>query len=291
AAAIKAAESLFETNWNAKSGDLQRIQFQGKADELAAQLDDYAALTLASIRLYDLTFDERWYARAGALLSTMQTKFRDEDSSFFMTASLNGADGQLDLITRPKEYYDGAQPSSNSLALAALVEYYQRNGQPMLKREALETWTRLSGNALKSTGSHPIALLYGIKLNSESASSTRFAANGTVKLKVNRSANKLTVIAETKEGWHMNSSEPLQEDYIPTTLAGPDLSKITYPVASMYKPDFSDELLSVYDGATMFTSAINSNAASTATLQIQVCSNQICLPPENVSLFIPATPQ
>lgn len=82
-----------------------------------AYLDDYACLLWALVEMYETTFDVAYLVKARALSGDMRRLFWDEaDGGFFFT----GADGE-ELLTRPKEWYDGAVPSGNSVAALALV--------------------------------------------------------------------------------------------------------------------------------------------------------------------------
>ena len=80
-------------------------------------LEDHAALGLAAIALYNLRFEQRWLDRAIQLGDEIVARFWDEDAqAFFDTAS----DGEQ-LVTRPRDATDNAQPSGTSLAVELLL--------------------------------------------------------------------------------------------------------------------------------------------------------------------------
>ena len=80
-------------------------------------LEDHAALGLAAIALYNLTFDRHWLDQARALGDEILTRFWDEGvQAFFDTA----ADGEV-LVTRPRDVTDNAMPSGTSLAIELMV--------------------------------------------------------------------------------------------------------------------------------------------------------------------------
>ena len=82
----------------------------------AAFLDDYAALLVALIELYQADFHEPWIDWALELAEWTVQHFADpECGDFFFTA-----DDQEPLITRTKEVFDGSVPSSNGLLATAL---------------------------------------------------------------------------------------------------------------------------------------------------------------------------
>jgi uncharacterized protein YyaL (SSP411 family) len=84
---------------------------------LDGYLEDYANLIDALISLYEATFDSGWVAWASQLADRMIAEFWDDErGGFFDTA----ASGET-LIARPKEVFDSATPSGNSVAAEALM--------------------------------------------------------------------------------------------------------------------------------------------------------------------------
>ena len=80
------------------------------------QLEDYAVYALGLLELYRSTLDAAYLEKAIHRAEQMVELFEDsERGGYFMTAS----DGET-LIARPKETYDGAIPSGNSVAAMVL---------------------------------------------------------------------------------------------------------------------------------------------------------------------------
>ena len=79
-------------------------------------LEDYAALILGLLALYQADFNPRWYESAIHLAEDMIANFRDPAGGFFDTRSDHDQ-----LITRPKEVQDNATPSGSALAASALL--------------------------------------------------------------------------------------------------------------------------------------------------------------------------
>jgi uncharacterized protein len=80
-------------------------------------LEDHAAVALAALALYELTFDQRWLARAQLVSESMVRWFWDDTvGGFFDTAH----DAES-LIARPRELTDNAVPAGNSLAAELLL--------------------------------------------------------------------------------------------------------------------------------------------------------------------------
>ncbi len=74
-------------------------------------LDDYAFYIFAQISLYEATLDKKYIIRARELLGSALDQFYDETSGgFFLYGKKNEQ-----LIVKPKETYDGAIPSGNSV--------------------------------------------------------------------------------------------------------------------------------------------------------------------------------
>ncbi len=97
-------------------GRLHRSWRNGKAtDEVF--LEDYAALIIGLLELYQTDFNNRWFLAAQKLTDEMITRFSDPDGGFFDTPS----DGEA-LLIRPKDIQDNATPSGNSLACEALLK-------------------------------------------------------------------------------------------------------------------------------------------------------------------------
>ena len=99
-----------------RDGRVFRSYKDGQA-RIAGYLEDYAALGLTALALYELTFDTVWLDRARAMSdATVQWFWSDETGAFHDTASDHET-----LITRPREITDNATPSGTSLAVDLLV--------------------------------------------------------------------------------------------------------------------------------------------------------------------------
>lgn len=109
-AAEKAVHFILGNMVSAKGRLLARYR-DGEAAYLAYQ-EDYAFLIWGLIELYENTFEDKYLNKAIELNKDMIEYFWDEkDGGFF----LYGKDSE-ELIMRPKESYDGAIPSGNSVA-------------------------------------------------------------------------------------------------------------------------------------------------------------------------------
>jgi hypothetical protein len=112
--AIESGDFLFEKL--VVDGRVRRSYKDGQA-RIAGYLEDYAALGLAALALYEVTFDTRWLERARAMCSaTVKWFWDDVTGAFFDTAS-----DHEHLITRPRDVADNATPSGTSLAVDLLL--------------------------------------------------------------------------------------------------------------------------------------------------------------------------
>jgi uncharacterized protein YyaL (SSP411 family) len=119
-----------------RNGRLLRTYKDGEA-KLPAYLEDYAYLIDALLSLYEATFDLRWIKEAQRLSEILVNQFWDSDASgFFFTA----ADHES-LISRPKDFYDNATPSGNSVAGHALLRLAKLTGD--------KSWTGYADSILR----------------------------------------------------------------------------------------------------------------------------------------------
>jgi uncharacterized protein YyaL (SSP411 family) len=114
AMAVRNGEFLFTSL--VKDGRVLRSFKNGEA-RISGFLEDYAAVALGAVALYQLTFERGWLDRARALAERMVTLFWDDEAqAFFDTA----ADAEA-LVTRPRDVTDNAIPSGSSLAIELLL--------------------------------------------------------------------------------------------------------------------------------------------------------------------------
>ena len=121
-----------------------------------AYVDDHALLVDAFLALGEATLDPAWVTEARGLAEDMLRLFRDQEGGgFFQT----GSDAET-LVVRPKELFDNAVPSGNSVAADVLQRLallygdqdYERAGVDALRlvRDLLERSPTGFGHALSA---------------------------------------------------------------------------------------------------------------------------------------------
>jgi uncharacterized protein YyaL (SSP411 family) len=90
-----------------------------------AFLEDYAAVGLGLLALYQVDFNIRWFEAAESFAGTIMERFLDPAGGFFDTAA-----GQKDLIYRPKSTQDSPYTSGNSMAVMLLLQLHALDGKP-----------------------------------------------------------------------------------------------------------------------------------------------------------------
>ena len=96
-------------------GRLKRSWREGQARQ-DAFLEDYGAMIVALLALYQSSPKLKWYQAALELAQEMITSYQSSDGSFYTTRN-----DQEDIILRPKEIQDNVTPSGNALAAQAMA--------------------------------------------------------------------------------------------------------------------------------------------------------------------------
>ena len=121
------------------NGKLRRSWRQGNTTN-EVFIEDYAALILGLLELYQTDFQDKWFASAQELAAEMIELFEDPNGGFFDTSK----EGET-LLLRPKDLQDNATPSGNALACEALLKLaaFSENGK---YRDLAEKSLRLIAN-------------------------------------------------------------------------------------------------------------------------------------------------
>jgi uncharacterized protein YyaL (SSP411 family) len=151
-AAVKAEEFLRE---HLCRGDDLSVHYRDGSAKGTGHIDDYAFYCLALIELYEATLDLEYLNKALRFSQLMIRKFFDKDRGGFY---LYAEDAET-LIHRPKEIYDGAIPSGNSVAAYVLLKLSAYTGRTDLLQTADKQNAYIAGNVEDYPSAHCFALM------------------------------------------------------------------------------------------------------------------------------------
>lgn len=141
-----------------KKGRLMARYREGEVAHLG-YLEDYAFIVHALIELYEATFKVKYLSKALELNEKMLKLFKDEDQGGLF---LYGSDGE-ELIVRPKDIYDGAIPSGNSVATLNMLRLARLTANSELENKAYEQFEVFAAKVKTIESAHAYfmtALLY-----------------------------------------------------------------------------------------------------------------------------------
>jgi uncharacterized protein YyaL (SSP411 family) len=122
-AASKAAHFILNSMADEQIGLMHRYR-EGETS-IPAFADDYAFLIFGLVELYQATFEEHWLESSLRLQNIFNTHFWDSKNGGFYFTHRKAEN----LFIRKKETFDGAIPSSNSVALLNLLRLSRLTGK------------------------------------------------------------------------------------------------------------------------------------------------------------------
>src|SRR5947199_4330735 len=123
------ADFILTTVWD---GTRVLHSFKDGRARFNGYLDDYANLADALFALYELTFDYKWLEAATQIMDRMIQSFWDTNNAGFYFTGGN----HESLITRPKDFFDNATPSGNSVAADVLLRLAAVTGRNDYREQA-----------------------------------------------------------------------------------------------------------------------------------------------------------
>ena len=152
-ARAREAAAFVEQKLAGKRGTLLHRYRDGDA-AIDGMLDDYAFFVWGLLELYEATFDVAYLERAVELTKQMDDRFADRSGGYFMTTK-----GTDDVIVRPKEIYDGAIPSGNSVAMLNLARIARFVGDMEWDRKARAVGESFAGQVASMPMAHALVML------------------------------------------------------------------------------------------------------------------------------------
>ncbi len=282
-AALRAGNFLWR-NLRARDGALMRSFFAGSA-EIEAELSDYAWLAQAFLELYDLSGNDQWLDRAKKLQREMEQKFADQKTGDYFSSQHAAG------FARTKSRQDSDLPSANGVALGVLTALANRAGDPKLQLQVENLLAALSGFAAKNPASGASILVAADHYLRGQTGAVQYGGGGAVRAlaRLDEAANKLSLDIKVAKGWHINAHKPLEDYLVATRLAvkGDDV-QFSYPDARTKQLGFSKTPLALLEGNLQITAeGVSAKGASiSAMLEIQACSDEICLAPDTLTFTI-----
>jgi uncharacterized protein YyaL (SSP411 family) len=138
-AAVRSAEFILREMRDDRTG--LRRSWRDGATGGPGFADDHALMAAACLTLYETVYDARWFEEARKLGDELIDRFHDrERGGFFQTAS----DAEA-LLLRPKELYDNATPSGNSVAAEVLRRLALLTGERAYEEAATSALRLVAG--------------------------------------------------------------------------------------------------------------------------------------------------
>ncbi|HEY5560427.1 MAG TPA: thioredoxin domain-containing protein [Clostridiaceae bacterium] len=158
---IEQAEKAMDFILNNMINEKGRLMARYRDGEVAhlGYLEDYAYVVHALIELYEVTFNIKYLTSALELNEDMLNLFKDEEHGGLF---LYGNDGE-ELIVRPKDIYDGAVPSGNSVATLNMLRLARLTTNGELEDEAYRQFEVFASKVKSIESAHAYfmtALLY-----------------------------------------------------------------------------------------------------------------------------------
>lgn len=148
-AAERAAQFVLVKLYNELGNELLRRYRDGEA-RYDAHLEDYAFFTQGLLDLYEASLDIRWLKTAIELTKQHNRLFYDKEEGGFY--DISGKDKSI--LIRTKEWYDGAEPTGNSIAILNLLRLSQMTDN--------KEWRAIADKSLEYFGSQMLNTPQGL---------------------------------------------------------------------------------------------------------------------------------
>ena len=158
--AARRAYLFIEEHLRGSTGRLRHRWRDGEASA-GAFADDYAFLIWGLLECHDYSGDALFLATARSFQDILDCHFWDEkQGGYFMSA-----DDQRDIPIRPKESFDGAIPSGNSVAFYNLIRLHRLTGEDAYATRAGKLGQAFSTVISRSPSSHTMFMIALTLLN------------------------------------------------------------------------------------------------------------------------------
>jgi uncharacterized protein YyaL (SSP411 family) len=288
ASASRAGEFLWQKTFDETRGSLRHHLFQDKAVG-EGFLNDYAVLGLGFLALGEATGEPVWLSRAQALASAIMDRFIKTDGLVVTSTA------DANLILPVIDLNDHEMPSGTSAAYALLGQLGRTDAR--YAAAASKILAHMADRVQADPAAWPsltaYAALYGQTAQAKPGVALDSAAyvKATARGASHPDHDEIFVTLSIEPSYHVNAN-PASADYlIPTVLAVPSVpdAKITYPTGQVFKPKFSPEGISVYEGSVAIKAELPKGKLASAAsepllIEVQACTEEICLPPATLTV-------
>ncbi len=277
AAARKTAAFVLDKLGNEDS--VLRHVFRSGVSKIDGFLDDYAFMMKGLIALHRADENPRWLEEAKRLADELESHLRDPAGGYFQASP-----GTL-VPYQAKGATDGAIPSGNGVAVAALLDLAEITGERRF-RERGEAALLAFDRELETYPAATKTLVLSVARLAERAPNPDRLAASVVTANLTVEGDQFRVGLTIRDGWHVNANPASSSYLIPTEIQG-SVRKVVYPEGTMQKFAFSPDALSVYGGAVVVEGTLGPDADS-VELVYQACDETRCLSPVERKLEVPA---
>lgn len=285
------SQKLWQERFDKTTGALQRTGYSRerdvKTESNVLYLEDYAYLADAYISLYDLGLKQTWLDKAETLIKQAARYFLDDNMSW-----RNNSLTQSSLVIRKSQ--DTELISPTAVIINVISKLDKRRGKKLLKQKNKPMLKYAKSKFSKAPLDHMYTAFAINSYDNGTTEKTRYFANGKGRVEFHCDkfssdiCTKLSIKLSLKEGWHINSEEPLQDYLIATKLELPQEFQVDYPQSHVIKLGFQEEALSVFEGSfeIMVTRKLINKDRVFLDIPLQACSDNICLNPETLSFWM-----
>lgn len=291
--AARMAAAFIQQKMRLPDGTLAHSYNRGMASG-RANLADHANFALGLVALYDATGQRHWLTEAGAQAQVIERDFSSPNGGFYdhaaRQARTDAGGDVLNLPLRPID--DGAEPAGNAQVLVLLLALAERTGDTAYRETADQVLATFSGLIVRAPTAFTglLAGLSGARLGP--VGNLVFTANGEIRIEATRSAPDVAEVRlQYTSPWHSNAHQA-SSGLIPTTITVEPADRVRdihYPPGREVKLAFSSVPLNLYTGTVVAAMKLNPDVSEPAriSVQIQACSDAICLAPEHLSVWLP----
>ena len=304
--AARAMRFVLDELHDARKG-LARYWLNGKAHGQGT-LADYAHVLDALLALHDAQPAAGWLKRAQALAREARARFHDEKRRRWWFAQ-----GESGFMRLPPPA-DSALPAADGIMALALLRLAARTGDDVWRQMAGEIIARQMGKALEKPLAHVTALRVADMLLRGDDAHAQYAARGHVRAAAHwlpgksgrpakdgetgeageAGARAFIIVLAMSPGWHVQAARPDDPNLIPTRAqlarpAGARLEQVRYPEPVSRRLAFSGQPLKLLEGVVFIRGRVRGarGAPVLLRLRVQACDDNVCLPPQDMPLWLP----